>query len=100
MSRDRVRLPNRENWPATIVGTSHNLRMVKFAMVAALALPGWAAVTGEDVYKSRCGSCHDNGESRAPVRAVLAKLSAGRIRRTLDSGVMMPIASALTAEER
>src|SRR2546426_8314367 len=73
--------------------------MVKFAFAAALAIPAWCA-TGEDVYKSRCASCHDNEETRAPVRAALEKLSAGRILRTLDSGVMMPIAAALSTEDR
>jgi mono/diheme cytochrome c family protein len=74
--------------------------MVKLAVFAALAIPAFSAVAGEEIYQSRCASCHDTGDSRAPARAALQKLSAGRIRRTLESGVMMTIASALNADER
>jgi polyvinyl alcohol dehydrogenase (cytochrome) len=59
-----------------------------------------AAVSGEAVYQRRCASCHDAATERAPSRDTLKQLSAARILRTLDFGVMINIAYVLNREER
>jgi polyvinyl alcohol dehydrogenase (cytochrome) len=51
-----------------------------------------AAASGEAVYNARCASCHD--------RETFKKMPAARILRTLDSGVMMPMAARLGRDER
>ncbi len=85
------------------------------AMVAAFlcALPASAAqnstplspsapspASGADVYQRRCASCHDQGVSRAPSKDALQKLSATRILRTLDFGLMMAVAYPINRAER
>src|SRR5262245_18502286 len=72
------------------------------AFVLALSAPSLAAATvsGEVVYKERCASCHDSGNSRVPPRDELKKLSAARILRTLHFGVMSSVAAKLNQEER
>jgi polyvinyl alcohol dehydrogenase (cytochrome) len=66
--------------------------------------PAPAATTtsssGADVYQKRCARCHDQGVSRAPSRDALQKLSAARILRTLDFGLMMAVAYPMKREER
>ncbi|MBZ5642833.1 MAG: PQQ-binding-like beta-propeller repeat protein [Acidobacteriia bacterium] len=57
-------------------------------------------VSGADVYQKRCARCHDEGVSRAPARQVLQTMSAGRILRTLDFGLMMAVAYPMKREER
>src|SRR5207249_11405009 len=59
-----------------------------------------AAVSGEEVYKSRCGGCHDQVSARIPSREALQKLPATRILRALDFGLMMSIAYPMRREER
>ena len=59
-----------------------------------------AAVSGEDVYRARCASCHDQISARIPPRDALQKMSASRILRTLDFGLMMSIAYPMRREER
>jgi polyvinyl alcohol dehydrogenase (cytochrome) len=59
-----------------------------------------AAVSGADVYQKRCAACHDQAGSRAPSRDALQKLSAARILRTLDFGLMMALAYPLNRAER
>jgi len=56
--------------------------------------------SGEQVYRKHCASCHDAGTSQAPTRAALQTLSATRILRTLDFGVMMAIAYPMRRAER
>ncbi|PYU23213.1 MAG: cytochrome C oxidase Cbb3 [Acidobacteria bacterium] len=58
-------------------------------------------VLGADVYQTRCAQCHENAAaSRAPSRDTLQKMTASRILRTLDFGLMMGVAYPLTREER
>jgi polyvinyl alcohol dehydrogenase (cytochrome) len=71
-----------------------------FALLAAVALPCTAAVSGEAVYQRRCASCHDSAGERTPPRDALKQLSVARILRTLDFGVMINIAYVLNREER
>ena len=59
-----------------------------------------SSVSGVDVYQKRCASCHDQAGSRAPSRDALQKLSAARILRTLDFGLMMAVAYPLNRAER
>lgn len=67
---------------------------MKFAFLLLAAAPALAlaAVSGEAVYNATCASCHD--------RVTFQKMPAARILRVLDSGVMMPMAAALSREER
>ena len=67
---------------------------------ATSAAPGAATVSGADVYQQRCARCHDQAGSRAPSRDALQKLSAARIMRTLDFGLMMAVAYPIKSEER
>jgi polyvinyl alcohol dehydrogenase (cytochrome) len=69
-------------------------------LMAILALPSAAAVSGEAVYQKRCASCHDSTAQGTPPRAALKQLSVARILRTLDFGVMINIAYVLNREER
>jgi polyvinyl alcohol dehydrogenase (cytochrome) len=71
-----------------------------FCTIPAEAAQRPAAVSGEQVYQKYCASCHDQAESRAPSRDALQKLSAARILRTLDFGLMMGVAYPLRRDER
>src|SRR3984957_14241409 len=62
--------------------------------------PAPSAVSGADVYQKRCATCHDQAASRAPSRDALQKLSAARILRTLDFGLMMAVAYPINRAER
>ena len=45
---------------------------------------------GEALYKAYCAACHDSGfGGRAPTRAALGNMSAGRIYASMNTGVMM-----------
>jgi polyvinyl alcohol dehydrogenase (cytochrome) len=57
-------------------------------------------VSGEEVYRTRCSSCHDQVGARIPPREALQKMSRARILRTLDFGLMMSIAYPMRREER
>jgi polyvinyl alcohol dehydrogenase (cytochrome) len=59
-----------------------------------------SAVSAADVYQKRCATCHDQAGSRAPSRDALQKLSAARILRTLDFGLMMAVAYPINRAER
>jgi polyvinyl alcohol dehydrogenase (cytochrome) len=55
---------------------------------------------GEQVYLKRCARCHDQEGSRAPSKEALQKLSAKRIMRTLDFGLMMAVAYPINRADR
>lgn len=59
-----------------------------------------SAQDGVTLYKQHCAACHDQISPRIPPRSALQKLSASRILRTLDFGVMMSIAYPLRRQER
>jgi len=65
---------------------------------AAAQTPG--ASSGADVYQKRCATCHDQPGNRAPSRDALQKISAARILRTLDFGLMMGIAYPIKRGDR
>ena len=75
-----------------------------FALAMFAAAPVFAqsatAVAGADVYQKRCARCHDEGISRAPAKQVLQTMSAARILRTLDFGLMMAVAYPMKRTER
>jgi polyvinyl alcohol dehydrogenase (cytochrome) len=62
--------------------------------------PTAAAPSGAEVYQKRCATCHDQPGSRAPSKDTLQRLSAARILRTLDFGLMMAVAYPLDRAER
>ncbi len=68
--------------------------------VTASAAPSPGGVSGADVYQKRCARCHDQAGSRAPSRDALQKLSAARIMRTLDFGLMMAVAYPIKRDDR
>ena len=76
------------------------MKFVSALALLAAALPSFAAVSGEAVYKRRCAGCHDTNTERTPPKAALQQLSVARILRTLDFGVMINIAYLLNREER
>ncbi|MEO8097365.1 MAG: PQQ-binding-like beta-propeller repeat protein [Acidobacteriota bacterium] len=59
-----------------------------------------AGVSGEDVYNERCASCHNSIEAHAPMLGALKQMSATRILRALDFGVMMSVANPLDRPQR
>jgi polyvinyl alcohol dehydrogenase (cytochrome) len=58
------------------------------------------AQDGAALYKKQCAACHDQVNPRIPPRSAIQKMSARRILRTLDFGLMMSIAYPLHREER
>jgi polyvinyl alcohol dehydrogenase (cytochrome) len=77
--------------------------------VLLLIVPAWSLmfssayaqqVSGEAVYKQRCAGCHEVVNPRIPPRDALQKMSAARILRALDFGVMMNVAYPLRRDER
>src|SRR2546426_5305052 len=73
---------------------------ITFALAMIAPALSAAPVSGESVYRQRCASCHDSGNSRVPPRDELKKFSISRILRTLDFGLMNNIGTRLTQEER
>ena len=59
-----------------------------------------SAPSGAEVYQKRCATCHEQAGSRAPSRDALQKLSAARILRTLDFGLMMAVAYPINRADR
>jgi polyvinyl alcohol dehydrogenase (cytochrome) len=81
--------------------------MVKALLAAAsllslstsLAQTPATAEQGAKIFEQRCKSCHDPAVERAPSKADLAKRPRGDIVRALTSGLMMPMAQGLSAEQ-
>ena len=59
-----------------------------------------SAPDGALAYAEHCASCHDQVDARIPTRAALAEMSAARILRSLDFGLMMSIAYTMKRDER
>ena len=71
------------------------------AQSSAVASPSAnSPASGADIYQKRCATCHDQTGSRAPSKDALQKLSAARILRTLDFGLMMAVAYPINRAER
>jgi polyvinyl alcohol dehydrogenase (cytochrome) len=58
------------------------------------------AQDGATLYKQHCAVCHDQVSERIPPRGTLQKMSARRILRAMDAGLMMSVASPLGRTER
>jgi polyvinyl alcohol dehydrogenase (cytochrome) len=56
--------------------------------------------SGEVIYRTQCASCHDQASPRIPPRSALQQMSTAKILRSLDTGLMMNIASPLRRDER
>jgi polyvinyl alcohol dehydrogenase (cytochrome) len=67
---------------------------------AALSASAASQISGEAVYRQRCASCHELVDSRIPHREALQKMTASRILRSLDFGVMISVAYPLRRDER
>ena len=65
--------------------------------VSAFAAP---QVSGEAIYRQRCASCHELVDGRIPPRSALQQMTAARILRTLDFGIMISVAYPLRRDER
>lgn len=58
------------------------------------------AQIGEQLYKTHCAACHDQGIDKAPVVDDLKRLSAHQILLTLEIGRMQPQASNMSKDEK
>ena len=76
------------------------LAFVLLAAAGAASQSQPARPPGEAVYEKHCASCHDNVGPRTPTREALRQMSAARILRTLDFGLMMSIAYPMRRDER
>ena len=70
------------------------------ALIATRADAQLQTPEGAAVYAEHCAACHDQVDARIPTRASLAQMSAARILRTLDFGLMMSIAYTMKRDER
>lgn len=71
-------------------------------LICAFGATAFAAdpISGEAVYANRCAACHDRGGERIPLKDALKSLTAARIVRVLDFGVMINVAYPMTRPER
>lgn len=74
-------------------------------MKAVVAAVGWAALAmaqdGAALFQKHCASCHSAAAAvRAPLVESLRGMSAGAVRKTMESGGMREMSLALTAAER
>lgn len=60
---------------------------------------GLYPVAGEPIFKTRCASCHEPAQGRAPTRAQLAGRSAEEVYDALTGGAMKPMAAGLSETE-
>src|SRR5580765_4391062 len=88
--------------PAMAAATmNRNRYMIRVYLLAAvIGIPLFAAVSGEEVFKQRCAGCHEQNNPRIPRVAVLHRMPAARILRTLNWGVMGNVAYTMTIAER
>jgi len=66
---------------------------------SAMAQPS-APNAGAAIYESRCKSCHEGGNERAPSVADLARRPKDDIVKALTTGIMAPMASGLTQADK
>src|SRR5215470_6758120 len=85
-------------------GGGRSVRFLKRSGISCLALLIWCspllAQDGAALYKKHCAACHDQVSPRVPPRSAIQKMSARRILRTMDFGLMMSIAYPLHRKER
>ena len=75
-------------------------QLASICLVLLNCCPFLLAQDGAALYKQHCAACHDQASPRIPPRNALQKMSASRILRTMDFGLMMSIAYPLLREER
>jgi len=71
-----------------------------YLLAAVVGIPVFGAVSGEEVFKQRCAGCHEQNNPRIPRVAVLHRMPAARILRTLNWGVMGNVAYTMSIAER
>src|SRR5215813_4200754 len=74
--------------------------IVVFLVAIGVGVARAQPAAGAAVYQQRCAACHDQVTPRIPNREALQKMSAARIMRTLDFGLMMSIAYPMRRDER
>ena len=86
---------------------SHRVRFVAtaatvlcFSSATPCARAQDAPAQGAAVYARYCASCHDQVDARIPTRDALTQMSAARILRTLDFGLMMSVAYPIKRNDR
>jgi len=55
---------------------------------------------GELLFQQRCNACHGGGDPRAPAIATLREMTADRVTFALTEGLMAPMGSTLTPDQR
>jgi polyvinyl alcohol dehydrogenase (cytochrome) len=101
----KVEMRDSAKAPALLLVASTSIAV---AAIASFLIVSWFSrhvaadntVSGQGVYREYCASCHDHPGPRIPPRSALQALSAARILRTLDAGVMMRIAYGLQRNQR
>ncbi|GGC20171.1 cytochrome CBB3 [Novosphingobium marinum] len=58
------------------------------------------AATGQRVYDGLCVACHSGGADRAPERYILSQMTPESIYRALTTGVMAPMSTGLSDDEK
>ena len=76
------------------------IRVYLLAAILGARLMVAAAPSGEEVFKQRCAGCHEANNPRIPRVAVLHRMPAAQILRTLNWGVMGNVAYTMTIAER
>lgn len=104
IDRMEMGIPAKNRWAPAMEWILAAVLALLFALgiasqARAQTAPG-TEVSGAAVYGKYCASCHDQVSARIPTRDALAKMSPGRILRTLDFGLMMSIAYPMRRDER
>src|SRR5438132_604646 len=82
------------------VPPENGMRII-FLVVLAVAAQAADVPPGQRLYEANCAVCHDGATAaRVPARAVIQRLPAPAILKSLESGAMRAQAAKLTAEER
>ncbi len=70
------------------------------ASAVSLAAHAQGALSGADIYETRCKACHDGGNPRAPSRADLAQRAPSDIVQSLTNGIMKAMAQGLSDDDK
>ncbi len=80
--------------PASVIESTDEFRVTSADFGPRDEMPG--AV----LYANNCASCHNGSVTKAPHQTFLEMLSPQAILKTMNEGIMMPQAAALTTEQR